>query len=97
MKALNKIGFVEMGFPYYGWLIPILTGVINIAQKFDINLIFYGEDGEVEYGGSMETNKNPIYNIEYMKKVYLENGYNKVLERSGLSDNELFFFKFPAT
>tara|TARA_X000000368_G_scaffold409970_1_gene392768 strand:- start:729 stop:1583 length:855 start_codon:yes stop_codon:yes gene_type:complete len=95
MQILNKIGFVEMGFPYYGWLVSILTGVINIAQKFDINLIFYGEDGEVEYGGSEETAKNPIYNIEYMKKVYLENGYNKVLESSGLSANDLFFFKFP--
>ena len=97
MKLLNKIGFIEMGFPYYGWLIAIQTGVINIAEKFKVNLIFYGEDGEVEYGGSQETAKNPIYDIEYNKKVYLENGYKKVLDKSGLSENDLFFFKFPKT
>ena len=30
-----------------------------------------------------------------MKRVYLEGGYQKVLEASGLSDSELYFFKFP--
>ena len=60
MRVLNKSGFVEMGFPYYGWLISIHTAIIRTATAFNINLIFYGEDGEVEYGGSTETSKNPI-------------------------------------
>jgi hypothetical protein len=50
MRALNKSGFIEMGFPYYGWLISIHTAVIRIATVFGIELIFYGEDGEIEYG-----------------------------------------------
>jgi N-acetyl sugar amidotransferase len=96
MRALNRSGFVEMGFPYYGWLISIHTAVIRIAMAFGINLIFYGEDGEVEYGGSTETSKNPIYDVHYQKKVYLEGGYEKVLVASGLTDNELNFFRFPS-
>ena len=95
MRVLNKTGFIEMGFPYYGWLIAILTGVIRAATAFGIELIFYGEDGEVEYGGSTETSKNPIYDVHYQKKVYLEGGYEKVLAASGLTDNELYFFRFP--
>ena len=51
MRILNKTGFVEMGFPYYGWLIAIHSIPVRIAAQFGINLIFYGEDGEVEYGG----------------------------------------------
>ena len=96
MRVLNKTGFIEMGFPYYGWLIAILTGVIRAATAFGIELIFYGEDGEVEYGGSTETSKNPIYDVHYQKKVYLEGGYEKVLAASGLTDNELYFFRFPS-
>ena len=49
MRRLNKIGFINIGFPYYGWLISIYTAVIRIAEKFKINLIVYGEDGELEY------------------------------------------------
>jgi len=96
MRALNKSGFIEMGFPYYGWLISIHTAVIRIAAVFGIDLIFYGEDGEVEYGGSTETSKNPIYDVHYQKKVYLEGGYEKVLAASGLSASKLNFFCFPS-
>jgi len=95
MRVLNRTGFIEMGFPYYGWLIAIHTAVIRAAIGFGIGLIFYGEDGEVEYGGSTETSKNPIYDVHYQQKVYLEGGYDKVLKASGLSDDELYFFRFP--
>ena len=95
MQTLNKTGFIEMGFPYYGWLISIQAAVVRIAMNFGLGLIFYGEDGEVEYGGSTETDKNPIYETRYMKKIYLEGGYEKVLRDSGLSDDKLYFFRFP--
>lgn len=95
MKILNKTGFVEMGFPYYGWLIAIHTAVIRVALAFNVNLIFYGEDGEVEYGGSGETLKNPIYNVHYQKKIYLESGYENVINKSGLNKHQLGFFTYP--
>lgn len=95
MRVLNKTGFVEMGFPYYGWLIAIHTAVIRTAIGFGIGLIFYGEDGEVEYGGSSETEKNPVYDVHYQKKIYLEGGYEKVLNSSGLGGSDLYFFRFP--
>ena len=96
MRTLNKEGFIEMGFPYYGWLISIQAAPIKVAAKFGINLIFYGEDGEVEYGGSTETDKNPIYDVAYMKKIYLEGGYEKVLDKADIENAELSFFRFPS-
>jgi len=95
MRILNKRGLVEMGFPYYGWLVAIQAAPIRIAAQFGIGLVFYGEDGEIEYGGSTETDKNPIYDVQYMKKIYLEGGYEKVLEGSGITESDLVFFRFP--
>jgi N-acetyl sugar amidotransferase len=95
MRVLNRVGLLEMGFPYYGWLISIQAGVVRMANKLGLGLIFYGEDGEVEYGGTTETDKSPIYDVQYMKKIYLEGGYEKVLNKSGLPESDLFFFRFP--
>ena len=95
MRTLNRVGFVEMGFPYYGWLIAIQTTPVRIANQLGISLIFYGEDGEVEYGGSTDTVEIPEYDVTYMKKIYLEGGYDKVLKSTGLPENDLYFFLFP--
>ena len=96
MRTLNKIGFIEMGFPYYGWLTSITVAPIKIAIAHNINLIFYGEDGEIEYGGSTETESNPIYGVEYQKRVYLEGGHSKVLQASNLNKSQLYFFDYPS-
>lgn len=100
LDRLNKYGFIEKGFPYYGWLIAIMSAVIKTASSFKIPLIFYGEDGEVEYGGSSESKNKSLYDISYMKRVYLEGGHEKVLDRirqdDDISESELSFFKFPS-
>ena len=64
-----------------------------MAVRWGIDLIFYGEDGEVEYGGSTQTASNQL-SVDYMKKVYLEGGYTKVLQAAGLTldDSQSFFF-----
>lgn len=99
MQVLNKYGFIEKGFPYYGWLIAIHTAVIRTAYNFNVPLIFYGEDGEVEYGGSVENKDRAMYGIDYMKRVYLEGGYEKVLKKAVddgiLESSDLYFFNFP--
>lgn len=99
LNRLNKYGFIEKGFPYYGWLIAIMTAVIKTAANFKIPLIFYGEDGEVEYGGSSQSKHRALYDINYMKSIYLEGGHEKVFERikqdKDITDAELSFFKFP--
>ena len=99
MDRLNKYGFIEKGFPYYGWLIAITTAVIRIAFNFKIPLIFYGENGEVEYGGDTQNKDKGVYDLEYLKSVYLEGGHEKVLEMikadGDISCADLSFFQFP--
>ena len=81
IRKLNKRGLIEMGFPYFGWLTAMQAAPVRLACNLGIGLIFYGEDGEVEYGGSTETDKDPIYDIAYMKKIYLEGDTKKLFRR----------------
>ena len=82
MQALNKVGFFEMGFPYYGWLrSDFATGPPQIAKKFGINLIFYSEDGEVEYGGTNKSEETYLFSPDYIKEIYYEGGYEKVIKK----------------
>jgi len=74
MRQLKKVGLIEMGFPYYGWLTAIQSTPVHIATQLGKSQIFYGEDGEVEYGGSTETDKTSIYDVAYMERIYLMGG-----------------------
>jgi len=97
MRRLNRHGFTEKGFPYYGWLTAILTTVIRTAINFGVELIFYGEDGEVEYGGSVQSANRALFDIEYMKSIYLEGGYDKIVGMlEGVDPARLYFWKFPS-
>ena len=96
LRQINLTGLREMGFPYYGWLIAIQALPLRIASSFGIPLVFYGEDGEVEYGGNPENKNRAVYSADYMKRVYLEGGYSEVLTMSGLEESQLAPFKFPS-
>ena len=99
LKKLNKYGFIEKGFPYWGWLVAISSGVIRVALNFQIPLVFYGEDGEAEYGGCSEIKNRAYFDIDYKKRIYLSNGYEQVLNKlqyeNYIEESDLLFFKFP--
>jgi len=95
MSKLDKIGFTEYGQGYYGWMTAVHAVPPLLASLFNIKLIFYGEDGEVEYGGTNKYKYKPIYRIEHQKKVFLNDTYENVINLSGLSDQDLYWFKFP--
>ena len=95
MRDLNRIGFIEMGFPYFGWLVTIFSTVIRVALAHGISLIFYAEDGEVEYGGSTKNKNVGLFGIDYMKDVYFEGGYEQVMNQVSYTNQEMYYWKFP--
>ncbi len=95
LRKLNLYGLKEMGFPYYGWLIAIHTVILKIACKFNISLIFYSEDGEVEYGGDAKYKDKGVYGIDYIKKNYLEAGYERAIKKAKLTKKEAYWFELP--
>jgi N-acetyl sugar amidotransferase len=95
MRKLNRIGLMQMGFPYYGWLIAIHSSVLKVAVQLGVSLIFYSEDGEVEYGGDSKYKNYGLYNVDYIISRYLESGYYKVIKKAQLSDLESYWFRMP--
>lgn len=94
MRTLDAIGFTDYGQGYYGWLIAIHTAVLRIAAQHNISLIVYAEDGEIEYGGSTANKYKACYGPERMKELYLNDTYREIVTKSGLSERELYWFKF---
>ena len=95
MQKLNKLGFTELGHPYYGWLISIHTAVMRIAFEFNIKLIFYSEDGDVEYGGDAKNKYNGIYDIDYQISNYIEGDYKKIMKLANLDNESAYWFTYP--
>lgn len=97
MRSLDRLGFLHYGQGYYGWLIAIHTAVLRIAERFKISLVFYSEDGEVEYGGGTEKKDQGVYGVDYMTTAYLNSTYDAVISLSNLDENSLYWFSFPKT
>ena len=85
MRTLDTIAFKEFGQGYYGWMTAINSAVIRMANNFGISLLFYSEDGEIEYGGGTEYQYEGVYGIDYMKRAYL----NDNILTAQLPDSEL--------
>ena len=82
MRILNKLGLIYKGSPYYGWLVSIFSVCIRVAIQNNINLIFYGEDGEIEYGGSTKNKDTPLFDVDYIINNYFEGDFKKIIKDS---------------
>lgn len=94
IRSINRAGFIHHGFPYFGWLVAIVTSVTRVAQQMNVPLIMYGEDAEMEYGGSSEKANLTTFGVEYMKRVGFEAGYEKVFSTLNLSESDLYWLTF---
>lgn len=95
MQRLNRIGLIESGVSMLGWQIAVQTAVARVACAYKIPLIIYGEDGEVEYGGTSKTKNQMCYDIQYAKDIYLH-GSVKYVNQLGLAENELLQWTYPS-
>ena len=64
-------------------------------MQHNINLIFYGENGEIEYGGSDQNKNKAIFDTQYIINTYVDGGHQKILKQSKLDKKDLYWFNFP--
>ena len=80
LRKLTKAAFLEMGDPFQPFIFGQYSAPFRAALHYDVNLVFYGEDGEVEYGGAMEHADRASLPYD----VFVENRFSNVFPDSFL-------------
>ena len=94
-RKLTQLSFREMGDPFQPFIYGQQNFPLNISLKYDIPLIMYGENGEVEYGGDMKNAFKPNREIVDQEKHYFSSIKPESWVKFGLSEKELFPFLSP--
>jgi len=53
-RKLSKLFFEILGDPFQPFIYGVTNYPMQISEKFQIPLVMYGENGEVEYGGDLK-------------------------------------------
>ena len=95
-RKLTRLAFEHLGDPF----LPFIYGQVNfplqISVKYKIPLIFYGENGEVSYGGDMKNANRPTRDIEDHDKHYFSGKSPEFWLDHGVSAKDLLPFQAPA-
>ena len=109
-RKLARLSFEEFGDAFHVFVLGQVFFPIHMALRFGIQLIFYGENGELEYAGDPDSVDKPFKDIigdENWLKGYLkgttmdellEYAYlNKdYIDKKDISDADLTFYKAPS-
>ena len=93
-QKLDKNGLIKYGQPLFGWLTAMVLAPLKLGLKFNIPFIMYGEEGEVEYGGTTKLKNVPNYSIEDTIEFYLS-GIDPRIYLQFFSEKELFWWLPP--
>lgn len=106
-RKLARIGFEEVGDPFLPFIFGQMCFAFHIALKFDIKLVFYGENGEAEYGGDPKNNYRSHMPLEDWATSYfkgttvddlLEYGvkHTDYIRASDFDPSDLTFYRPPS-
>ena len=91
-RKLTQLSFKEMGDPFQPFIYGQQNFPLNISLKYNIPLIMYGENGEVEYGGDMRNAFKAQREIKDQEKHYFSSINPEAWAKFGLSIKELYPF-----
>lgn len=71
-RKLARLGLEFYGDPFLPFIYGQLAWPMHVAQRFGINLVFFGENGEAEYGGDPAANDRPCWNEGDWERIYMK-------------------------
>lgn len=95
-RKLTKLGFTKFGDNFLSFIYGQINFPFQIASKYKIKLIFYGEDGEVEYGGSLERFDKPKLDTEYTVRTKFTSLGPKHWKAYGIKEHQLQAYLPPS-
>lgn len=95
-RMLTKLSFEILGDPFQPFIYGQTNFPLQIADKYRIPLIMYGENGEVEYGGDMKNAFNPQrdYRSDHNKHYFSGLGPEQLVSY-GVSEQDLVPYMPP--
>lgn len=95
-RKMTALAFEELGDPFQPFIYGQKAFPMKIGTKFNIPLIMYGENGEVEYGGDMKNADKPSHNVENDLTTHYFSGIDPTYwKKFGITDKELHFYMPP--
>ena len=94
-KRLATLSFIHLGDPFQPFIYGQTNFPIQMALKYNIQLVMYGENGEVEYGGDMTDAGSPIRKFQDSNKIYFSGLPPEFWERHGVERKDLKPFMLP--
>ena len=105
-KKLARLCFEELGDAFHVFVLGQVNFPFHMALKLDISLVFYGENGELEYAGDPKFKDRPFkpmseWTNQHFKGVKFTDLINyglknkKYLSRKDLIDGDLEYYKIP--
>jgi N-acetyl sugar amidotransferase len=95
-RKLTRIAFEVLGDPFQPFIYGQANFPLQIAEKFKIPLIMYGENGEVEYGGDMRNAYKPSrsYKTDHSAH-YFSNLPPEKMKAYGLENEDIGYYIAP--
>lgn len=96
-RKMTQLSLELMGDSFQPFIYGQKSFPMKIAIKFGIKLIMFGENGEVEYGGSSKNYDNATHNISTdMIEHYFSGILPDDFEKYGISKKNLNFYNPPS-
>lgn len=94
-RRLTHLSFKHLGDPFQPFIYGQTNFPLHMAVKHNIQIIMYGENGEVEYGGDMKNAFRPTRDIEDHDKHYFSGLPPEFWAEHGVSLADLYPFTAP--
>ena len=95
-RQLTRLSFEHLGEPFQPFVYGQKAFPMQIAMGYNIRLIMYGENGEVEYGGDRKNENNPKHDLkEDLLKHYFSGIGPEQWSRFGMAPEDLKVYMPP--
>ncbi len=95
-RVMTRLAYILLGDPFQPFIYGQKNFPLNMAVQYDIPLIMYGENGEVEYGGDMKNAYKPTHDTGGdMVKHYFSGISPQDWERYGVHAHDLAVYSGP--
>lgn len=94
-RKLVRLALLHVGDPFLPFIYGQQNFPMQMAVRYGVPLIMYGENGEVEYGGDMKNAYRPNRKIEDHDKHYFSGLPLEFWQEYGLKPADLLMYQAP--